>query len=137
MAVNLEKYFNHLEKIDTCIVSGRVNKVIGTIIEGNGPRIGVGSVCRIIPRYENGIEIEAAEAQVVGFSEESVLLMPLDNVEGIVPGSRIIKVRRFFTAAMSSFQCLRKTSTIRRKKNDQITRCIMISKVGMLWSTFQ
>ncbi len=101
MAVNLEKYFNHLEKIDTCIVSGRVNKVIGTIIEGNGPRIGVGSVCRIIPRDENGNEIEPAEAQVVGFSEESVLLMPLDNVEGIVPGSRIIKVRSSPTVVVS------------------------------------
>jgi hypothetical protein len=38
---------------------------------------------------------------------------------------------------MNSFQCLWNTSTIIRKKKDQITRCIMISKAGILCSTFQ
>ena len=101
MAIDLKKYFDRLEKIDATIVSGRVCKVVGTIIEGNGPRVGVGSICNIVPRDESGMETRSVEAQVVGFSKDRVLLMPLENVEGIVPGSRIIKARSSPTITVS------------------------------------
>jgi flagellum-specific ATP synthase len=101
MAIDLNKYHKRLEKIDTLVFSGKVTKVIGTVIEGDGPRVGVGSVCRILPRDEYGVEQSPVEAEVVGFSDDRVLLMPLESSAGIVPGSRIIKANANPTVLVS------------------------------------
>jgi FliI/YscN family ATPase len=93
MAIDLAPYFERLERIAPRVVSGKVTKIIGTVIEGTGPRVSVGSVCRIIPKDNHGVEADPIEAEVVGFSERRVLLMPLENHHGILPGSRIIQTR--------------------------------------------
>nr|WP_222424111.1 FliI/YscN family ATPase [Desulfamplus magnetovallimortis] len=74
--------------IDTCITvkpEGRVTKVIGLIAEGDGLGLGVGSLCLI--KNDHGSEIKA---EVIGFREERVLLMPYGDIRGIGPGSRIV-----------------------------------------------
>lgn len=101
MAIDLAPYYKRLEKIDTKVFSGRITKVIGTVIEGNGPHVGVGGVCKIIPKNEIGIEQPSVEAEVVGFIDNRVLLMPLERTSGIVPGSRIIKVNTSPTVKVS------------------------------------
>jgi flagellum-specific ATP synthase len=55
------------------------------VIEGYGPMKTVGEVCRI-SREDGG---EAIPAEVVGFRGDRVLLMPLGEMQGIGPGSRI------------------------------------------------
>ena len=101
MAIDLAPYYKHLEKIDTKVFSGRISKVIGTVIESNGPHVGVGGVCKIIPKNELGIEQPSIEAEVVGFIDNRVLLMPLEQTSGIVPGSRIIKTNTSPTVKVS------------------------------------
>lgn len=101
MTIDLSRYFDRLEEIETVKVSGQVTQVIGTVIEGSGPRMAVGSVCRIIPKDEEGIEQDPIEAEVIGFSEDRVLLMPLEDVRGVVPGSRILKVHGRPTVCVS------------------------------------
>ena len=72
MKLSLNSYIDRIE--DTCPirVEGEVNKVVGTVIEGNGPAMPVGGVCEIIP--PNSPEPIAAE--VIGFRDQSLLLMP-------------------------------------------------------------
>jgi flagellum-specific ATP synthase len=65
---------------------GRVNQVIGLVIEGNGPLCAIGDMCRI----EVGNEDRLIPAEVVGFRAQRILLMPLGENRGVEPGCRII-----------------------------------------------
>ena len=72
---------------DTSLVSvgGRVNQVIGMVLESLGPGIPVGSICEV--SVFKGTSTVLAE--VVGFREGRVLLMPLGEMRGVEPGSAI------------------------------------------------
>lgn len=91
--IDLAPYHERLDDLETIKVSGRVRKIVGTIIEAGAPRGGVGSVCRIFPKDEFGHEGEPVIAEIVGFDEDSVKLMPLEDTRGILPGNRIERVR--------------------------------------------
>jgi FliI/YscN family ATPase len=64
---------------------GRVNQVVGTIVEVRGLVASMGDLCWIRPRV--GREERAAE--VVGFREDTLLLMPYADLEGISAGCRV------------------------------------------------
>ncbi len=72
---------------DTSLVSvgGRVNQVIGMVLESLGPGIPVGSICEVSVFKGTGTVL----AEVVGFREGRVLLMPLGEMRGVEPGSAI------------------------------------------------
>jgi len=65
---------------------GRVVQLIGLVIESAGPLVSVGEVCRIESARHDGWTL----AEVVGFRNHHVLLMPLGEVHGIHPGSEVI-----------------------------------------------
>lgn len=66
------------------LVSGRLTKVNGLVMEAVGLRVAVGSTC-IIQLPNNNVE-----AEVVGFSGEKLFLMPENDVHGLVPGARVV-----------------------------------------------
>ncbi|BAE84775.1 flagellar protein export ATPase FliI [Desulfitobacterium hafniense] len=79
---------NMLHKIsdlDLIVSHGRVAKIVGLMIESDGPRVSVGEYCRI--HTQQGKEIPA---EVVGFRNSTTLLMPLAELEGIAPGDRVV-----------------------------------------------
>ena len=77
-----------IKEADPIKVYGRVDKGVGLVIEGLGPRANIGDVCLIQPSdLVNGTFVEA---EVIGFREDRILLMPLQEMRGIGPGSRII-----------------------------------------------
>lgn len=76
-----------LRRVNPVRMSGRVTNVIGLVIEGNGPGLPVGGVCAIERRSGGPVF-----AEVVGFREHRVLLMPLGDVSGIEPGNRVVVV---------------------------------------------
>ena len=64
---------------------GRVNRVVGLMIESQGPESSIGDVCKIhINSAKNGPSVILAE--VVGFKEETVVLMPYTNIREISTG---------------------------------------------------
>ena len=69
-----ETYFNHL---------GKVVKIVGLTIESVGPSAKLGDLCQIMIDRAKGI---TAMAEVVGFRDKRLLLMPFENVEGIGVG---------------------------------------------------
>lgn len=75
-------YEQKLKKKTFHQIKGKVSEVTGLIIKVDGLEAFVGEVCEI--------EIKATEkivlCEVVGFVERTVLLMPLDELEGIGPG---------------------------------------------------
>jgi len=65
---------------------GRVVQLIGLVIESEGPLAAMGEVCRIESARHDGTTL----AEVVGFRNHHLLLMPLGEVQGIHPGSEVI-----------------------------------------------
>jgi flagellum-specific ATP synthase len=76
---------NLLDHVDPLAVSGRVAQAVGLVIEGYGPMTTVGELCHISREDGDGV----IPAEVVGFRGDRVLLMPLGEMQGIGPGSRI------------------------------------------------
>ncbi|HEY0847061.1 MAG TPA: flagellar protein export ATPase FliI [Noviherbaspirillum sp.] len=68
-------------------VSGRVTRVAGLVMEAVGLKLAVGSACTV--PLPNGTRIEA---EVVGFENDKLFLMPQSDVEGVVPGTRVFPV---------------------------------------------
>jgi flagellum-specific ATP synthase len=68
---------------ETC---GRVVQLIGLVIESEGPMAAMGEVCRIQSARHDGHTL----AEVVGFRNHHLLLMPLGEMHGIHPGSEVI-----------------------------------------------
>ncbi len=65
---------------------GRVTQMIGLVIESQGPMASVGEICRI----ESQVTGTTTKAEVVGFRDRNLLLMPLGDVQGICPGSEVV-----------------------------------------------
>jgi flagellum-specific ATP synthase len=84
--LNPRKYIEHLQAVDPIRVNGKVTQVIGLTIESEGPEAAVGDVCFIYP-------LKAAQpimAEVVGFRNNRVILMPLGELHAISPGCDVV-----------------------------------------------
>lgn len=82
----LEKYIDRLQEISLIEFKGKVSRVIGLTIESKGPAVRLGETCYIYP-IKSEVPILA---EVVGFKEDTVLLMPLGEMEGVGPGSLVV-----------------------------------------------
>ncbi len=67
-------------------VDGKVARMVGVVIEAYGRGSSIGGMCDIFTRDES----RSVAAEVVGFKEDRVLLMPLGELRGIGPGSRVV-----------------------------------------------
>ena len=84
----IERCKSVVRETDPVKVYGKVSRGIGILIEGLGPPANIGDICQIESNV-NGAE-QVIEAEVVGFKEDKILLMPLGELRGIGPGSRIV-----------------------------------------------
>lgn len=76
-------------------LEGRVTQVIGLTVESAGPIASVGDLAWIETRMPSGAESKVRiPAEVVGFHERSVLLMPIEYAAGIRPGDRVVPAGR-------------------------------------------
>lgn len=64
---------------------GRVVRNVGLTLEAKGCRPALGTHCLVFTAAGSSIETE-----VVGFSEDAVVLMPFDSIEGLQPGARVM-----------------------------------------------
>ncbi|MBW1778355.1 MAG: flagellum-specific ATP synthase FliI, partial [Deltaproteobacteria bacterium] len=80
-----EEAIRSLDQFNPMRVRGKVNKIVGMVIEGHCPKAAIGSLCEIMPL--NGDE--PVRTEVVGIKDPSALLMPLGEMHGLGAGSRI------------------------------------------------
>ncbi|MBQ7479002.1 MAG: EscN/YscN/HrcN family type III secretion system ATPase, partial [Selenomonadaceae bacterium] len=81
--VNINKF---IDAVDQCIsikLTGKVTQVIGLVIESQGPVVSVGELCYIHSHFP---DMPPVPAEVVGFREGYVMLMPVGEMQGIGPG---------------------------------------------------
>ncbi len=80
------KFKNTLKEINTMQMSGKLTKVVGLVLESNGPKAPIGEIC--ILRDKNGKEVSRSE--IVGFKDENrILSMVLGELNDIAPGMEI------------------------------------------------
>ena len=84
--LSLDKYRTCLDAACTIRASGNVTNVIGLVIQARGPVSRLGTVCDI---YTKG-EARKITAEVLGFRDNHVLMMPLEEIRGIGPGCRVV-----------------------------------------------
>ncbi|HEX8806909.1 MAG TPA: flagellar protein export ATPase FliI [Candidatus Aquilonibacter sp.] len=81
-----EPYLEALRGADLVRQYGKVRQVIGVVIESLGPNMAVGETCSI--SYKRTAQPVLAE--VVGFRDNKVLIMPLGELMGIGAGSDVV-----------------------------------------------
>lgn len=88
-SLSLEKYFSTLSRLNVSRDVGKVTQVKGVLIRGYVPGACVGSICEIHPYVGN----DAFLAEVVGFEQKEVLMMPLGEMRGVGLGSKIVLLK--------------------------------------------
>ena len=82
--VNLARFQGVLDQVRPIRAHGRVTQVVGMTAEASGVAARLGEVCHLL----DGAHRRAAE--VVGFRDGRLLLMPLDTLGGLLPGSDVV-----------------------------------------------
>lgn len=91
MELNLKKFSRAIEDTESIKMSGKVTQVIGLVIESKGPNVSLGELCYIKSRFPN---VAPIPAEVVGFREGLVLLMPIGEMQGIGPGCEVVSAQK-------------------------------------------
>ncbi|MCB1785278.1 MAG: flagellar protein export ATPase FliI [Chromatiaceae bacterium] len=77
------------------VVEGKLTRMVGLTLEAVGCRAAIGGRCDVI--NSNG---ERIEAEVVGFSGESLYLMPTGDIRGLEPDARVVPTGRISEATV-------------------------------------
>ncbi|KAA6452865.1 flagellar protein export ATPase FliI [Bacillus swezeyi] len=80
----LSQLLECIETADSYKRYGKVKQAVGLMIESKGPECSIGDVCKI---YTKGDSLKAINAEVVGFKDQNILLMPYLEASNIAPGS--------------------------------------------------
>ncbi|SFD68245.1 flagellum-specific ATP synthase [Paenibacillus catalpae] len=80
------KYIDQLRHLDPVRVNGKVTQVIGLTVESEGPDASIGDVCLIY----SAKGAKPIKAEVVGFRDNKVILMPLGELHAISPGCDVV-----------------------------------------------
>ena len=75
-------YQEVFKEVSPVTVYGKVNHVVGMTIEACGIDAFVGELCDI---YTKGSDLPI-RAEVIGFRDDCIVLMPLGDLQGIGPG---------------------------------------------------
>ncbi len=81
----LQDYIAAVERIEPYRWSGHIKELIGLLITSEGPAAAVGDFCEIQTAGSGCVR-----AQVVGFRDRRVLLMPLEETGGLQAGDRVV-----------------------------------------------
>lgn len=83
---SLDRYIPVVARLNAMKLNGKVSQVVGVVVESKGPAAHLGEICEIHVRRNSPPIL----SEVVGFRENSVLLMPLGEMEEIAPGSDVV-----------------------------------------------
>ncbi|MBN2136619.1 MAG: FliI/YscN family ATPase [Sedimentisphaerales bacterium] len=81
---HFQKLHSALNELNLLSCRGSVVRVAGLRVESNGPAVGLGELCGI--HIRDGRRVLA---EVVGFHNDHLILLPLEHIEGISPGDPV------------------------------------------------
>lgn len=88
-----ERYLQRIQLVDPIRTNGKLVQVLGLVMESLGPPSSIGELCHLRSKRTGTI----IRAEVVGFRDNRVLLMPLGENEGVAPGDEVIAQNRTFS----------------------------------------
>jgi len=83
--VTFDAYYRALSGAKTKVYMGKVDKIVGSVIESTGPKAGMEEVCLIQSAHVD----HPIRAEVIGFRGERILLTPFEDLRGVGPGSLV------------------------------------------------
>ena len=83
--IDFSRYEDAVKQAKDIRSCGVVKQVIGMVLEGKGPAVAVGGMCKVELKSDK----PSIDAEVVGFRDNHILLMPLGEMRGIEPGAKI------------------------------------------------
>jgi len=84
-----KKYQDALKSCQPIKMEGKIVKVAGIVAQANGPGMSIGSLCSI-----KNVGGQSMQAEVIGFNDKTVIVMPFGEMRGIEPGSRIVDINK-------------------------------------------
>jgi len=87
-----------VKKTDSVSRIGKIENVIGMTIEASGAKGGIGDMCII----SDGGKKEIV-AEIVGFKDDRILLMPYDEIKGIAVGNFVKNTKRKLGVPVGDF----------------------------------
>ncbi|MBR3623521.1 MAG: flagellar protein export ATPase FliI [Selenomonadaceae bacterium] len=91
MIAELQKVQDAVKNCISIKLTGKVTQVIGLVIESKGPVVSVGELCYI---HSHTVGVPPVPAEVVGFREGYVMLMPVGEMQGIGPGCEVVSAQK-------------------------------------------
>ncbi|MDW5298748.1 MAG: flagellar protein export ATPase FliI [Sedimentibacter sp.] len=88
-----------LAKEDFCTYVGKVKRISGMMIEATGSKYKIGEVCEI----NTDINDKKIRAEVVGFNDGRVILMPYEDIKGIGLGNSVISTKNKLKIPVGDF----------------------------------
>lgn len=82
--IDFNRLHSALKDVNLIRCQGTVVRVTGSTVESNGPVVGLGELCGI--HIRDGRRVLA---EVVGFREDRLILLPLEHIDGISPGDKV------------------------------------------------
>ena len=78
-----ETMIQKVKQAETVSYTGKIENIVGMSIEASGGRAAIGDICRIYSGESGGQVL----AEVVGFKNDHILLMPYASMDGISAGN--------------------------------------------------
>lgn len=94
-----EEMIQRVRQAQTVSYTGKIENIVGMSIEASGGRAAVGDICRIY----NGDSGGQVMAEVVGFKNDRMLLMPYSDMSGISAGNFVRNTGRRLSLEMGPF----------------------------------
>ena len=88
-----------IRSTETISHTGKIENIVGMSIEASGGRAAIGDICRIYSGESGG----QVPAEVVGFKNDHILLMPYANMSGISAGNFVRNTGRRLTLPVGPF----------------------------------
>ena len=89
--VDIDKFREAIAGCHSMKLTGKVTQVIGLVIESQGPTVSVGELCYVNSHFP---DVPPIPAEVVGFREGYVMLMPVGEMQGIGPGCEVVSAQK-------------------------------------------
>lgn len=94
-----QQMVRQVAKAEPYSLTGKIENIVGMSIEASGGRAAVGDICRIY----NGDSGGQVTAEVVGFKNDHILLMPYSDMTGISAGNFVRNTGRQLTLRVGDF----------------------------------
>src|SRR5271165_2979362 len=84
-AISFAPLIDSIANIDLVPWVGHVTQMVGLLIASRGPAVSIGDFCEV--HTSSG---RIVRSQVIGFRDGQVLSMPLDEIDGLKLGDRVV-----------------------------------------------